>query len=237
MPPTRQWSHLRTTPPRQRPRTRAATSPSRARAPTSRTRRSRPRRPIAGRRTLLLRVTDAAGNQTVSLPFAISARGPVNGSGGGDGARVVAGLPRSHLPRPRQGAQAGRRAAPEQDGGLGSQRRGARHPAQRRRPAGGGRPAAAARARAAPRRALRRSRRRHHRCRRALPVPDPARLLAALPDRLPRLSGRRGAHRQVGHQLQHQSAHHRPRAPGTSARAGACASAAASPAARCRRAA
>ena len=49
--------------------------------------------PIAGRRTLLLRVTDAAGNQTVSLPFAISARGPVNGSGGGDGARVVAGFP------------------------------------------------------------------------------------------------------------------------------------------------
>jgi hypothetical protein len=48
---------------------------------------------IAGRRTLLLRVTDAAGNQTVSPPFAISARGPVNGSGGGDGSRVVAGFP------------------------------------------------------------------------------------------------------------------------------------------------
>jgi hypothetical protein len=48
---------------------------------------------IAGKRTLLLRVTDAAGNQTVSLPFAISARGPVNGSGGGDGSRVVAGFP------------------------------------------------------------------------------------------------------------------------------------------------
>jgi hypothetical protein len=48
---------------------------------------------IAGRRTLFLRVTDAAGNQTVSPPFAISARGPVNGSGGGDGARLVAGFP------------------------------------------------------------------------------------------------------------------------------------------------
>jgi hypothetical protein len=40
---------------------------------------------IAGKRTLLLRVTDAAGNQTVSLPFAITARGPVNGSEGGTG--------------------------------------------------------------------------------------------------------------------------------------------------------
>jgi hypothetical protein len=48
---------------------------------------------IAGRRTLLLRVTDAAGNQTVSPPFAVVARGPVNGSGGGDGARLVAGFP------------------------------------------------------------------------------------------------------------------------------------------------
>jgi hypothetical protein len=48
---------------------------------------------IAGKRTLLLRVTDAAGNQTVSPPFAVAARGPVNGSGGGDGARLVAGFP------------------------------------------------------------------------------------------------------------------------------------------------
>jgi hypothetical protein len=48
---------------------------------------------IAGKRTLLLQVTDAAGNQTVSGPFAIAARGPVNGSGGGDGARLVAGFP------------------------------------------------------------------------------------------------------------------------------------------------
>jgi hypothetical protein len=48
---------------------------------------------IAGKRTLLVRVTDAAGNQTVSTPFAVSARGPVNGSGGGDGARLVAGFP------------------------------------------------------------------------------------------------------------------------------------------------
>jgi hypothetical protein len=55
---------------------------------------------IAGRRTLLLRVTDAAGNQTVSAPFAIVARGPVNGSGGGDGARLVAGFP-GHATRGR----------------------------------------------------------------------------------------------------------------------------------------
>jgi hypothetical protein len=48
---------------------------------------------IAGRRTLLLRVTDAAGNQTVSAPFAITARGPLNGAGGGDGSRLVAGFP------------------------------------------------------------------------------------------------------------------------------------------------
>jgi hypothetical protein len=48
---------------------------------------------IAGKRTLLLRVTDAAGNQTVSPPFAVVARGPVNGSGGGDGARLIAGFP------------------------------------------------------------------------------------------------------------------------------------------------
>jgi hypothetical protein len=48
---------------------------------------------IAGRRTILLRVTDSAGNQTVSAPFAITARGPLNGAGGGDGARLVAGFP------------------------------------------------------------------------------------------------------------------------------------------------
>jgi hypothetical protein len=48
---------------------------------------------IVGKRTLLLRVTDAAGNQTVSAPFVVTSRGPVNGSGGGDGARLVAGFP------------------------------------------------------------------------------------------------------------------------------------------------
>jgi hypothetical protein len=48
---------------------------------------------IAGKRTLLVRVTDAAGNQTVSTPFAVTARGPVNGTGGGDGSRLVAGFP------------------------------------------------------------------------------------------------------------------------------------------------
>jgi hypothetical protein len=48
---------------------------------------------IAGRRSLLLRVTDAAGNQAVSSPFAVTARGAVNGTNGGDGARLVAGFP------------------------------------------------------------------------------------------------------------------------------------------------
>jgi hypothetical protein len=48
---------------------------------------------IAGKRTLLLRITDSAGNQTVSTPFAVAARGPVNGAGGGDGSRLVAGFP------------------------------------------------------------------------------------------------------------------------------------------------
>jgi hypothetical protein len=48
---------------------------------------------IAGKRNLLLRVTDAAGNQTVSSPFPVTARGPANGAGGGDGSRLVAGFP------------------------------------------------------------------------------------------------------------------------------------------------
>ena len=49
--------------------------------------------PIAGHRTLLLRVTDAGGETTVSAPFSVQARGPLNGANGGDGARLVAGFP------------------------------------------------------------------------------------------------------------------------------------------------
>ena len=49
--------------------------------------------PIAGHRTLLLRVTDAGGETTVSAPFSVQARGPLNGTNGGDGARLVAGFP------------------------------------------------------------------------------------------------------------------------------------------------
>jgi hypothetical protein len=56
--------------------------------------------PIAGKRTLIVRVTDAAGNQTVSAPFTVVARGPVNGAGGGDGARLIAGFP-GHVMRGR----------------------------------------------------------------------------------------------------------------------------------------
>jgi hypothetical protein len=48
---------------------------------------------IAGHRTLLVRVTDAGGDTAVSAPFSIVARGPINGTNGGDGARVVAGFP------------------------------------------------------------------------------------------------------------------------------------------------
>jgi hypothetical protein len=48
---------------------------------------------IAGHRTLLVRVTDAGGDTAVSAPFSVYARGPVNGSNGGDGARLVAGFP------------------------------------------------------------------------------------------------------------------------------------------------
>jgi hypothetical protein len=49
--------------------------------------------PIAGHRTLLLRVTDAGGETVVSPPFSVQARGPLNGSNGGDGARLIAGFP------------------------------------------------------------------------------------------------------------------------------------------------
>jgi hypothetical protein len=49
--------------------------------------------PIAGHRTLLLRVTDAGGETVVSAPVSVQARGPLNGSNGGDGARLVAGFP------------------------------------------------------------------------------------------------------------------------------------------------
>jgi hypothetical protein len=49
--------------------------------------------PIAGHRTLIVRVTDAGGETAVSAPFSIYARGPLNGTNGGDGARLVAGFP------------------------------------------------------------------------------------------------------------------------------------------------
>jgi hypothetical protein len=49
--------------------------------------------PIAGRRTLIVRVTDAGGETSVGAPFSVQARGPLNGTNGGDGARLVAGFP------------------------------------------------------------------------------------------------------------------------------------------------
>jgi hypothetical protein len=52
-----------------------------------------PPTPIAGHRTLLLRVTDAGGETAVSAPFNVYARGQLNGTNGGDGARIVTGFP------------------------------------------------------------------------------------------------------------------------------------------------
>jgi hypothetical protein len=52
-----------------------------------------PPTPIAGHRTLLVRVTDAGGLSVVSTPFSVYARGPLNGANGGDGSRLVAGFP------------------------------------------------------------------------------------------------------------------------------------------------
>jgi hypothetical protein len=49
--------------------------------------------PVGGRRTLVVRVADAGGETAVSAPFAVVARGPLNGVNGGDGARMSAGFP------------------------------------------------------------------------------------------------------------------------------------------------
>jgi len=48
---------------------------------------------VGGHRTLVVRVTDAGGETAVSAPFGVVARGPLNGVGGGDGARMSAGFP------------------------------------------------------------------------------------------------------------------------------------------------
>jgi hypothetical protein len=48
---------------------------------------------VGGHRTLVVRVTDAGGATAVSAPFGVVARGPLNGVGGGDGARMSAGFP------------------------------------------------------------------------------------------------------------------------------------------------
>jgi hypothetical protein len=127
---------------------------------------------IAGKRTLLLRVTDAAGNQTVSLPFAVGARGPVNGSGGGDGARVVAGFP-GHAFRGR-GKKRHRigvlRPTKTVGYGHGTTVRGILRNAAGQ-PVGGAEPTPA-RPRTPSRRALHRPRGSYHRHRRALHVQD-----------------------------------------------------------------
>jgi hypothetical protein len=47
---------------------------------------------LVGRHTLLVRVSDAAGNVVTSAPFAIAARGPGNGLRASDGARLSAGF-------------------------------------------------------------------------------------------------------------------------------------------------
>jgi hypothetical protein len=48
---------------------------------------------VGGHRTLVVRVADAGGGTAVSVPFSVVARGPLNGVGGGDGARLSAGFP------------------------------------------------------------------------------------------------------------------------------------------------
>jgi hypothetical protein len=48
---------------------------------------------VGGHRTLIVRVADAGGATAVSAPFGVIARGPLNGVGGGDGARMSAGFP------------------------------------------------------------------------------------------------------------------------------------------------
>ena len=48
---------------------------------------------VGGHRTLVVRVADAGGATAVSAPFGVVARGPLNGVGGGDGARMSAGFP------------------------------------------------------------------------------------------------------------------------------------------------
>jgi hypothetical protein len=48
---------------------------------------------VGGHRTLVIRVADAGGETAVSAPFAIIARGPLNGVNGGDSARISAGFP------------------------------------------------------------------------------------------------------------------------------------------------
>ena len=220
---------------RRRLRTRAAASRSRGPARTSRTRPLAASPAIAGKRTLLVRVTDAAGNETVSTPFAVTARGPVNGAGGGDGSRLVAGFP-GHTFRGR--GKARKKVGvlrPTKTVGWGHSAAGQGDPAQRRRPAGGGRRAAAARARAAPRLELRRSRRGDR------PAPTAA----------SRCASRAAPHAATASPIAPTRATPgSPRSPtspstprraspstsrATSTRAGACASAAASPVARCPR--
>lgn len=59
--------------------------------------------PVAGHRTLLVRVTDAAGNQTNSAPFAVYARGAANGANATDTATLTAGFPAKVYRRSKAG--------------------------------------------------------------------------------------------------------------------------------------
>ena len=59
--------------------------------------------PIAGHRTLLVRVTDSADNQTVSAPFAVYARGSANGANVTDTAKLTAGFPAKVYRRSKAG--------------------------------------------------------------------------------------------------------------------------------------
>jgi hypothetical protein len=52
-----------------------------------------PAQQLAGRRTIIVRVTDSGGNLTVSSPTVVIARGPLNGVNGSEAAKLLAGFP------------------------------------------------------------------------------------------------------------------------------------------------
>ena len=132
----------------------------------------RPTKLAAGRRTLKVRVTDAAGNITETGPYVVdvvtpSDRGPLNGSGATDGGTLT--------------AQLQRQAQAPQDRRLPQARAGQRPAAQLRGQADLGRPAQGPHARPPLGRALRPALGDDHEVRRQLQAQGPRRRLAPRP--------------------------------------------------------